>query len=263
MNRTLKLAICSLTVNTAFSASYFLLGVLTDSWWLLTLGTYYLILSIVRFFVIRGRNKIWLATRFAGIMLTVLSVPLAGTVILSVVRDRGHELHMIVMITMALYAFTKITLATVNLVKARKSKSDTMVTLRNISFADAFVSIFALQRSMLVSFDGMSEAEIQIMNAVLGTVVCVIVFLLGLNLIGGKYTDNAKSKIAKSNEKNAKTVTRGYKMIENGVVKGYKAIEKGIVKCYTKIEDKFVNAFLKKDGETVEEAKERLKQNKK
>ena len=84
---------------------------------------------------------------------------------------------------MATYAFTKITLATIKLVKARRSTSATLITLRNISFADAFVSIFALQRSMLVSFEGMSETEIVIMNASLGSAVCAIVFLLGLNLV--------------------------------------------------------------------------------
>ena len=75
------------------------------------------------------------------------------------------------------------TLATIKLIKARRSASATLITLRNISFADAFVSIFALQRSMLVSFEGMTEAEIVIMNATLGSAVCVIVFLLGLNLV--------------------------------------------------------------------------------
>lgn len=90
---------------------------------------------------------------------------------------------MIVMIAIAAYAFTKITFATIKLVKARRSTSATLITLRNISFADAFVSIFALQRSMLVSFEGMTEAEIVIMNATLGSAVCVIVFLLGLNLV--------------------------------------------------------------------------------
>ncbi|MBR6795770.1 MAG: hypothetical protein IKM53_00285 [Clostridia bacterium] len=58
----------------------------------------------------------------------------------------------------------------------------------------------------------------------------------------------AKSKIVKVNEKIAKTVTDGYKKIEKGVVNGYQ-----------KIEDKFVDAYLTKDGETVEEAKARLK----
>lgn len=36
---------------------------------------------------------------------------------------------------------------------------------------------------MLVSFEGMTETEIVIMNATLGSAVCVIVFLLGLNLV--------------------------------------------------------------------------------
>lgn len=95
---------------------------------------------------------------------------------------------MIVMIAMAAYAFTKITLAVIKLVKARKSRSATLITLRNVSLADAFVSIFALQRSMLVSFEGMTESEVVIMNASLGSAVCVIVFLLGLNLIKNKTT---------------------------------------------------------------------------
>ena len=52
--------------------------------------------------------------------------------------------------------------------------------------SDAFVSIFALQRSMLASFEGMNETEIVIMNVALGSAVCVIVFLLGFNLLRNK-----------------------------------------------------------------------------
>lgn len=183
MDKALKFALASLLLNTAFAVYHFVFGIVSKSWWLLTLGSYYMVLSLVRFFVLRSEKKERLATRLAGVMLMVLTVPLVGTVILSVVRDRGLKLHMIVMIAMALYAFTKITLATVNLVKSRRSSSATLITLRNISFADAFASIFALQRSMLVSFDGMNEAEIVIMNAALGSAVCVIAFLLGLNLV--------------------------------------------------------------------------------
>jgi len=51
-----------------------------------------------------------------------------------------------------------------------------------------------------------------------------------------------------------------YKKIENGVVDGYKKIENAVVGGYTKIEDKFVDAFLTKDGESVEDAKKRLKE---
>ncbi len=59
----------------------------------------------------------------------------------------------------------------------------------------------------------------------------------------------AKSKLVKANEKIAEGVVTGYKKIEDGVVDGYK-----------KIEDKFVDQFLTKDGETVEDAKKRLKE---
>ncbi len=186
MDRTLKIAIVSLVFNTAFSAYYLVFGIVSGSWWLLTLGSYYLMLSIIRFVVLRIKNQELFVAKFAGWLLMVLSIPLAGTVILSVVRDRGQKFHMIVMLAIATYAFTKITLATINLIKSRRSTSATLITLRNISFADAFVSIFALQRSMLVSFDGMTKTEIVIMNAALGSAVCVVVFLLGLNLARGK-----------------------------------------------------------------------------
>ena len=183
MDRTLKIALASLLFNIAFATYHLVMGMVTSSWWLFTLGSYYLVLSIVRFVVLRFKSEERFIAKFAGWMLILLSIPLAGTVILSVVRDRGHERHMIVMIALAAYAFAKITLATIKLIKARRSTSATLITLRNISFADAFVSIFALQRSMLVSFEGMTEAEIVIMNATLGSAVCVIVFLLGLNLV--------------------------------------------------------------------------------
>ena len=183
MDRTLKFALASLVFNMAFATYHLVMGMVTSSWWLLTLGSYYLVLSIVRFVVLRSKSGERFIAKFTGWMLILLSIPLVGTVILSVVRNRGHERNMIVMIALAAYAFTKITLATIKLIKARRSTSATLITLRNISFADAFVSIFALQRSMLVSFEGMTEAEIVIMNATLGSAVCVIVFLLGLNLV--------------------------------------------------------------------------------
>lgn len=57
----------------------------------------------------------------------------------------------------------------------------------------------------------------------------------------------AKSKLVKANEKIAEAVVDGYKKIENAVVGGYK-----------KVEDAFVDHFLTHEGESVEEAKERL-----
>lgn len=58
----------------------------------------------------------------------------------------------------------------------------------------------------------------------------------------------ANSKLVKANEKIAEKVVGTFEKIEDTVVGGY-----------TKIEDAFVDRYLTKDGETTEEAKERLK----
>ncbi len=54
-------------------------------------------------------------------------------------------------------------------------------------------------------------------------------------------------------------VVGAYKTIESGVVGGYHKVEDTVVGGYTKIEDTFVGRYLTRDGETVEEAKARLK----
>ena len=186
MGRTAKLALLSLLFNVVFAAYHIAFGVITHSRWLFTVGIYYVILSTARFAVLRTKKQNSFVTKFTGVMLMLLSLSLVGTVILSVVRDRGIVMHEIVMIAIATYSFTKITLAIINLVKARKSTLAKLVTLRNISLASAFVSIFTLQRSMLVSFGNMSEINICIFNGVVGAAVCLIVFLLGLNLVRSK-----------------------------------------------------------------------------
>ena len=55
-----------------------------------------------------------------------------------------------------------------------------------------------------------------------------------------------------------KGVVDGYKKIEDGVVTGYKKMEAGVVEGFGKVVDKCVEVLFAREGETVEEAKERL-----
>ena len=57
-----------------------------------------------------------------------------------------------------------------------------------------------------------------------------------------------KSKIVEANEKIAENVTTGFQKIQDGVVNGF-----------SKIEDSFISRYLLREGESIEEAKERLK----
>lgn len=66
------------------------------------------------------------------------------------------------------------------------------------------------------------------------------------------------AKLADINEKIAETVVDSYKKIEKTVVDGYKSIEQGAVDGFNKVSDKCIDVLFTKDGETVDEAKDRL-----
>lgn len=53
-------------------------------------------------------------------------------------------------------------------------------------------------------------------------------------------------------------IVEANKKIEKAVVGAYNKVEDTVVGAYKKVEDKFVDIFLKDDGETTEEAKERV-----
>lgn len=251
-------------VNALFGIYTGILGAYERSWWYIALAAYYIVLSAARFAVLRSlknhqNDTDTFVARFIGVMCVFLAVTMAGITYLSFSDERGYRFHEIVMISIALYTFTKIALAIIRLVQCRGNVRPALKCLRSLALADAAVSIFALQRSMLVSFAGMSIENIKLMNALTGTAVYLLTAVLGINLIGGKQITMAKSKIVEANRKIADTVTDGYKKIEGGVVEGYRKIETGVVGGYTKIEDKFIDQFLTREGETVEDARKRLK----
>lgn len=167
-----------------FSAYNIVIGAFSHSWWFLTIGVYYTVLSIVRFIILASKqeNSV-LIKRMTGIMLMILSIPLTGIVILASIKDRGIVFHKIIMITIAVYTFSKIALATYNFIRSKRLSSVRLKALRNLSFADAFVSISSLQRSMLVSFGDMQESTARAMNIATGASVSIIVFILGANLL--------------------------------------------------------------------------------
>jgi len=238
-------------LNIIFAIYNCVLGFASQSLWFVFSGAYYAMLSVMRiaviFYSIKNRKNEHFIMKFTGIMIFVMSLILGGMVYLTVTKDTSAKYHEIAMITIALYAFVKITIAIINSVKTRKGVRPYVKTLRSIALTDAVVSIYSLQRSMLVSFEGMSAEDIILFNILTGTGMCIIVILTGIYLI-------------KENRKMAKSkIVKGIEKISDGVVEGYKKIEKGVVDGYTKIEDKFVDRYLTREGESVEEAKKRLK----
>lgn len=257
-------------INVLYGICHAFWGIITNSLWLITIAAYYFIIGTMRFSVIiyektnksKSFNDELFVKSFSGCMFMVLSVVLIATTCLSVLESTGFKYHEYVMIAIAAYTFTKVVWAVIQRYKSRKCYSPVLITIKNISFADALASVFSLQRSMLVSFEGMANSDIRLFNVLTGTVVCLSVVILGINLIQKDREKMAKSNIIKVSKRIANIMEYGYRSVRDAVVGGYKRVEVTVVGGYQKIENFFVDRYLTHGGETVEEAKNRLKNNK-
>lgn len=245
---------CTLVINLFYGIAHVAFGIVDASVWLLTIAAYHILLGVMRFGTVlteRRRGSERFVMRFCGGMLMALALVLGGSTVLSIWQEQAVHHGMIVMLTIAVYTFWKMTMAIVHTVQAHQRGTPLTCTIRNITLASALASLMTMQRSMLVSFEGeLSAGEERLLNALTGGAVCAGVFLMGLNMLFHEkgFGKMAKSKMAKAKLKIAQTVVEGYKQVEDAVVG-----------AYTKIEDKFVGKYLTREGETVEEAKARLK----
>lgn len=202
--RILFASAASLALNAAYAIYNGVLGIIYGSLWFMTLSAYYIILSVMRFAAVlcgvKENGTENFVMRFTGVMLVVLSLVLAVSVCYSLRFEVARANGTIVMITIATYTFYKVIAAFIRAAKTVKRRVFLLTALRSIACADAAASVLSLQRSMLVSFEGLSGAEIKLMNTVTGIGVCLFIFISGvvsaLGIIGGKR--NGKIKNSKS-----------------------------------------------------------------
>lgn len=67
------------------------------------------------------------------------------------------------------------------------------------------------------------------------------------------------AKLANHVDNMGQAVTGTYKKIEKGVVSGYKSMETNVVRGFQGVCDKCIDVLFAKEGETVEQAKARLR----
>ncbi len=243
----------SLGSNLAFALYHGALGLLTRSQWLVAVSGFYTVLAVTRAGVLlcarRGTeaDASLFVVRVTGGLLMTLGFAMAAVNYLSIAGSIAKRYQTVVMISMATFTFTKVGLAVSRAIRQRREPSSLKAALRCIGHAEAAASVLTLQRSMLVSFGEMPAQTVRLMNALTGAGVFLFIVILGIFMLKGRIP------VAKSKLVNA------YKKIEETVVEGYQKVEDTVVGGYTKVEDAFVDRYLTREGETVEQAKARLK----
>lgn len=187
--RAFLFAIPGFGIGLVFAAFNAAVGVISRSAWYLSLAVYYILLCLMRFFLLRrfffeskkGKNPVrdWKLYALCGRILMGMSVALSSVVVLMVIDGYSKSYPGYLIYVVAFYTFYKVIFSVVHMARARRLSSPLLSGIRNIGYADALVSLLSLQTAMFASF-GKSEVRLStVMNACTGAVVCLMVVLLG------------------------------------------------------------------------------------
>ncbi len=185
--RTVFFAVSSLIFNLSFAFYNGALGLLTGSAWFIALFVYYLFLGGIRFAAVASAKgnfkREHFVIRLTGILLTATSFVLAGIIYLSLSQNRAAKYGEIIMITIATYTFIKIGVAVTKASKHKNDRTPVYFVIRIVRYAEVSVSVFTMQRSMLVSFGNMPEDTAKLFNILTGAAVCLFTLALGITAI--------------------------------------------------------------------------------
>ena len=211
--RTIVFAIGSIVVTTAFAIFNGVTALLTKpmSIWYGALAFYYIMLTALRGNVIfyhrrKRKNQETPAEdvklrelktyRASGAMLIVLPICLSVAVFQMASTSRSFDIYGPMIYASAAYTFFKVVMGIINLSIARKNDDMTVKAVRSINFADALVSVLALQTALLHEFSPDRPFFNSIFNAVTGSVVCIFTLVIGVYTVL-----NANKKITDFNKK--------------------------------------------------------------
>ena len=201
--------IAAFVVNVVYAIFQFFIGLYHGSFWFYSMFLYYLLLAVMRYFLMRHTlaneanekpKSELLKYCFCGWMMLILNIALAVMVFFMVYWNKTFNHHEITTIALAAYTFTAFTMAIINFVKYKKIKSPVYSAAKSISLTSACVSIITLEATMLTSFGADMDIVVRkLFLGLTGGVVSLFVVLLAINIIVNGMTKIKNYKEEESN----------------------------------------------------------------
>lgn len=151
----------SLFFNTVYGLFHLWLGFCHKTFWFYSLAGYYIMLALLRFFLVgyTRKNKAGedmrselIKYRACGYIFLLMNLTLSIIIFFMVYWNRTFIHHEITTIAMAAYTFTAFAISIVNMVKFRKYNSPVYSASKAINLACASVSMITLEATMLTTF---------------------------------------------------------------------------------------------------------------
>jgi len=213
--RTVIFAIGSFLMSLLFSGFNAYMGIKNRSIWYGALAAFYIALAFLRGGVLayhksrigkKTQNDEYVkakVSRNSGIITLILNIALSSAIAQMIFSDAHFTYMGWTIFAYAAYAFYKITMSIIALIKAHKQTDLTVRAIRNINLVDALVSILALQTALLTMFSE-GEINISLFNTFTGIVVSLLSVGIGIYMI---VSANKKIKeLQKENNTNEQSI---------------------------------------------------------
>lgn len=162
------------------------IGIYYKSWWFITFAIYYLLLSLMRFSLLKNINKSsegYQKLRHTGIILLLLNLILIGIIVLIIKNNQVINYNGFLIYLVALYDFYLIINAVKKAIKYRNNYNPIIVSSKFINLTVAMVAIVSLEVSMIYQFGNNDINFKLIMISLTGFGVCLINSLMAIYMI--------------------------------------------------------------------------------
>lgn len=179
----------SCVFNVIYSLFLFVSSWIYASRWFLVMSLYYALLSIVRIYTYcrtgptkREIQKV-VIMRNCGYLLFLLNLVVSVMMFVLIYTTRQVRYHEIIVIALATYTFTDLTIAILSTIKYVKKKDYDYSTIKTISLISSVVSMVTLTNIMLATFGSDNEALRKIILPLLCGVVAIFILASAIIMI--------------------------------------------------------------------------------
>ena len=185
--RSLITSTLGLGWNLFYALFNVILGIHFRSYWFLSLFAYYLLLGIMRGYVVlwrhRSRDLAGPMFRNGGIGLIILSVFLSFVICMGIAEKHNPWYPKTVIYAIAALTFYMTVMAIISAVKAHGRDNATYILLRDIALVSVIGSVLSLERSMLGMFGVPEDSFTDMMEEVTGAVGVALILMIAVLLL--------------------------------------------------------------------------------
>lgn len=181
-------------INIGYAIFKLAAGIRYSSLWFGAAAVYYMMLSLIRFLLIRAdrlcvkpaENRYrrgWKSYRLCGVLLLLLNIAISGMAFQMIWQNKGYAYPGFIIYASAAYTFYRLTVALAKIFSG-KIANPILLSAKALDLSMALMAMFSLQTAMFASFgQDMTAESRRWMNALTGGAVCFAVLCIALFML--------------------------------------------------------------------------------